>query len=183
MRSKGKALVEIDHDSISAEIGARIREVREERAISQQDLGKMLGMSFQQIQKYERGSNSISISRLFQISIALDITIEHLISGVVPTKEKQILIEESDVLPVDECTDLRFDRKNFLKIKNIPSWPRGMNDRIASAYTGMKLGKFRTQVIRGLAPAPIDLGGGSEVWLRDHLDTWLDTMFSICSSK
>jgi transcriptional regulator with XRE-family HTH domain len=52
-------------------IGQRIRTRRMEMKISQQELGELLGVSFQQIQKYENGANRISFSRLVQIARAL----------------------------------------------------------------------------------------------------------------
>lgn len=48
-------------------VGERIRARRNQLEMSQEDLGKALGVSFQQIQKYERGANRISSGRLIQI--------------------------------------------------------------------------------------------------------------------
>ena len=53
---------------LDQDIGARIRARRRDLAISQQDLANALGMSFQQIQKYERGGNRISASTLVEIA-------------------------------------------------------------------------------------------------------------------
>jgi transcriptional regulator with XRE-family HTH domain len=61
-RSSGK----VDKD-----MGVLVRERRQELAISQSDLAKHLGISFQQIQKYEKGTNRISAGRLVQIAEAL----------------------------------------------------------------------------------------------------------------
>jgi transcriptional regulator with XRE-family HTH domain len=47
-------------------------ELRKERRMSQMKLAEMVGVSYQQIQKYEKGVNSISIERLRQIAKALD---------------------------------------------------------------------------------------------------------------
>ena len=56
----------------SEEIGQRVYEARKLRKMTQQNLGKKLGVSFQQIQKYERGHNRIPSTRLYDISKALD---------------------------------------------------------------------------------------------------------------
>lgn len=48
-------------------IGARLRAFRVARKLSQSNLGKALGVTFQQIQKYEKGSNRIAGSRLIQL--------------------------------------------------------------------------------------------------------------------
>ena len=52
-------------------LGARIRRFRKARRISQEQLADAVGVTFQQIQKYERGANRVSFSRLAQIAAAL----------------------------------------------------------------------------------------------------------------
>ena len=52
-------------------IGKRMRELRNANNISQVELGRELGVSFQQIQKYEKGVNRVSAARLFDICKAL----------------------------------------------------------------------------------------------------------------
>ncbi len=56
---------------IDAEVGARVRARRRELRMSQSKLGDRLGVTFQQVQKYERGSNRISASSLVLIAEAL----------------------------------------------------------------------------------------------------------------
>ena len=58
---------------IDALVGARVRMLRERRKMSQTALGEAIGVSFQQVQKYERGANRISASALFQIAKALGV--------------------------------------------------------------------------------------------------------------
>ena len=55
-------------------IGARMRESRLAIKMSQADLGEKLGVTFQQIQKYEKGRNRVSAARLFEICEALDVS-------------------------------------------------------------------------------------------------------------
>ena len=57
-------------------IGKRIKLRRIMLQMSQSDLARLCGISFQQIQKYESGANRISCSRLFRISYALNVPIE-----------------------------------------------------------------------------------------------------------
>jgi transcriptional regulator with XRE-family HTH domain len=54
-------------------IGVRMREQRLALEISQVQLGKKLGVSFQQIQKYESGKNRVSAARFFEICKALNV--------------------------------------------------------------------------------------------------------------
>jgi len=60
---------------VDAHVGQRLRIRRNMLGITQGDLGDKIGLTFQQIQKYERGSNRISAIRLFEISRALDVPI------------------------------------------------------------------------------------------------------------
>jgi transcriptional regulator with XRE-family HTH domain len=58
-----------------AEIGKRIRAQRLSRGMSQEDLAARLGVTFQQLQKYEKGANRVSAARLREIAIALKLPI------------------------------------------------------------------------------------------------------------
>lgn len=68
------------------EIGLRIRALRIDQHISQEILGKQLNVSFQQIQKYEKGVNRISGVRLVQIAEALNTTPHDLLGWHKPLK-------------------------------------------------------------------------------------------------
>jgi transcriptional regulator with XRE-family HTH domain len=61
--------------SIDVHVGARIRRRRTLLGMSQQDLGQALGITFQQVQKNERGENRVAASRLFSLSRVLDVPI------------------------------------------------------------------------------------------------------------
>ncbi len=60
---------------IDAHVGARIRLRRTLLGMSQERLGEALGLTFQQVQKYERGVNRVGASRLFDLSRVLDVPI------------------------------------------------------------------------------------------------------------
>lgn len=62
-------------NSIDQRIGDKIRTLRLEQNITQQSLGEQIGVSYQQIQKYERGSNRISAVSLFEICKVLNVPI------------------------------------------------------------------------------------------------------------
>jgi len=67
---------------IDAVVGRTIRALRLSKGISQGALGIRLGVSFQQVQKYENGSNRVGAGRLAQIAMALDVPMEALLQGV-----------------------------------------------------------------------------------------------------
>jgi transcriptional regulator with XRE-family HTH domain len=54
-------------DSVDVEVGRRVRVERIARGLSQTELAKQIGVTFQQVQKYEKGSNRISMGRLARI--------------------------------------------------------------------------------------------------------------------
>jgi len=58
---------------IDVHVGGRIRLRRTLLGLSQERLGEMIGLTFQQVQKYERGSNRVGASRLFDLSRVLDV--------------------------------------------------------------------------------------------------------------
>ncbi|MBC7907014.1 MAG: helix-turn-helix domain-containing protein [Rhodospirillaceae bacterium] len=60
---------------IDAHVGARVRLRRTLLGMSQEKLGEALGLSFQQVQKYERGGNRVGASRLFDLSRILDVPV------------------------------------------------------------------------------------------------------------
>ena len=60
---------------VDIHVGARVRQRRTLIGMTQTDLGDALGLSFQQVQKYERGTNRIGSSRLFKLSQVLDVPI------------------------------------------------------------------------------------------------------------
>ena len=59
-------------DPVDVAVGARIRLLRKVRGLSQQALAEAAGVTFQQIQKYERGANRVSASMLSRIAATLD---------------------------------------------------------------------------------------------------------------
>ena len=60
---------------IDVHVGSRIRLRRTLLGMSQERLGEALGLTFQQVQKYERGVNRVGASRLFDLSRVLDVPI------------------------------------------------------------------------------------------------------------
>ena len=64
-------------DPIDIHVGARVRLRRTLLGMSQDTLGKALGLTFQQIQKYERGANRMGSSRLFRIAQILETDVSY----------------------------------------------------------------------------------------------------------
>ena len=66
---------------IDLHVGQRIRARRKEVRVSQETLAEQLGLTFQQVQKYEKGSNRVSASKLYDIARALSASIEYFFRG------------------------------------------------------------------------------------------------------
>lgn len=69
-------------NEIDQRVGARLRERRNALHLSQEQVGDRLGLTFQQIQKYEKGTNRISASRLYELSRILDVDIDYFFDGI-----------------------------------------------------------------------------------------------------
>jgi transcriptional regulator with XRE-family HTH domain len=74
------------------ELGKRIRLRRVELKISQSELADQLGVSFQQVQKYEKGVNRVGASRLQQVATALDVPITFFFDGDGKSREVESLL-------------------------------------------------------------------------------------------
>lgn len=74
------------------EMGKKIRLRRVEQHISQAELGEKLGVSFQQIQKYEKGVNRVGAARLQQIASALDVPVTFFYDGDGKSREVESLL-------------------------------------------------------------------------------------------
>ncbi len=67
----------IHPNPIDIHVGMRVRARRKLLGMSQTKLGKAISLTFQQVQKYERGTNRIGSSRLYQLSKVLDVPISY----------------------------------------------------------------------------------------------------------
>lgn len=67
---------------VDIHVGSRVREARSLKGMSQEQLGVILGISFQQVQKYEKGTNRIGSSRLWDICRTLEIPVDFLFDGL-----------------------------------------------------------------------------------------------------
>lgn len=67
---------------VDVEVGKKIRVQRTMKKMSQTELGNRIGVTFQQVQKYERGSNRVSASKLVEIARALDVDVRLFFDGL-----------------------------------------------------------------------------------------------------
>ena len=67
---------------VDIHVGSRVRLRRTLLGLSQEKLGEAVGLTFQQIQKYERGANRIGASRLYHLSRVLDVPVSFFFEGL-----------------------------------------------------------------------------------------------------
>lgn len=74
------------------ELGVKIRLRRVEQGMSQMELGEALGVSFQQVQKYEKGTNRVGATRLTQIATSLEVPMTYFYAGDKKQREVESLL-------------------------------------------------------------------------------------------
>jgi transcriptional regulator with XRE-family HTH domain len=88
---------------IDGQVGNRVRLRRMLIGMSQEKLGELLGLTFQQVQKYEKGVNRIGAGRLYQIAHILSVPVGYFYEGVVDqSPDKFAGAEENAAPPVIE---------------------------------------------------------------------------------
>lgn len=85
------------HD-IDIRVGRNLRANRKLRSLTQKQLGAGVGLTLQQIQKYENGSNRINVSRLHQFSEILDVPVAEFFSG------RSFVVDEDDTAVTDHSS-------------------------------------------------------------------------------
>lgn len=107
-------------DGVNKQFGARLRMCREAAGKSQTEVGEALGVSFQQVQKYENGATSISLNRLFDVAAYLRITMIKLLDGLDDLLPEQSLasgVAEDAQAPFLDDEDLRVGAGAYSKQK------------------------------------------------------------------
>ena len=89
----------MDFHAVDKYVGSRVRGRRMVLGISQTELGQALGVSFQQVQKYEKGSNRISASKLLATSHMLERPVSYFFDGAdeVGGRKKSLAPDDQEV--------------------------------------------------------------------------------------
>lgn len=91
-------------ETVDSVVGQRIRARRLAMGMSQSELGKAIGVRFQQVQKYESGSNRVSASRLWAIAEVLGVHVSHFFEGIRPPESGAI---DGSAPPTDDLSFLK----------------------------------------------------------------------------
>jgi transcriptional regulator with XRE-family HTH domain len=81
---------------VDLHVGARIRMRRKILGVSQERLAEALGLTFQQVQKYERGANRVSASKLYEIARTLQSSVAYFFEGLGDPSGQQGLAEAGE---------------------------------------------------------------------------------------
>lgn len=114
---RNKIVAKKQANPIDIQVGNRVRIRRMLIGMSQEKLGDMLGLTFQQVQKYEKGVNRIGAGRLFEVARILNVPVDFFYEGVSAAGEV-----ESDGAPVMEFVSSGEGLQlalAFMKIKDI----------------------------------------------------------------
>lgn len=103
---------------IDKKIGQKIREIRKAWGFSQMELAERIGISFQQIQKYEKGSTRISIMRLQQIAKALGTPMNRFLNegDAIPRVSNSKVDYTSDSKDLEDFKPLTKEEVTLLKL-------------------------------------------------------------------
>ncbi|HJS31162.1 MAG TPA: helix-turn-helix transcriptional regulator [Alphaproteobacteria bacterium] len=83
LRHRGRGRATGGHPNpIDIHVGQRVRQRRTLLGMSQEKLGQALGLTFQQVQKYERGANRVGASRLFEMACILDVPVGYFFEDI-----------------------------------------------------------------------------------------------------
>ncbi|WP_262696013.1 helix-turn-helix domain-containing protein [Kordiimonas aquimaris] len=119
-------------DPIDIHVGLRVRERRKMLSMSQSSLGDIVGVTFQQIQKYERGTNRIGSSRLLRVANALDVPVSYFFEGAANHLQEP-MGADSSLYDLEETQELvsvyygiqgTFVRKKMMTIIELLGQPR-----------------------------------------------------------
>ncbi|MBO4284884.1 MAG: helix-turn-helix transcriptional regulator [Alphaproteobacteria bacterium] len=88
-KSRRGRLAEGTPNPVDIHVGQRIKLRRQVLKLSQQQMAQKMGLTFQQIQKYEKGANRVGASRLFDISRVLGVSMDFFFEDMAPSVEVQ----------------------------------------------------------------------------------------------
>lgn len=88
-------------DNTDLHVGKRLRRRRRLLGMTQQDLAGMVGVRFQQIQKYECGANRVTASRLYDLSRALKVSVQYFFDGLEADALQGIAANDAERLDAD----------------------------------------------------------------------------------
>jgi transcriptional regulator with XRE-family HTH domain len=134
---------------IDIQVGSRVRLRRNMLGLTQESLGEAIGLTFQQVQKYERGANRIGASRLYALSRVLDVPVSFFFDDMDPVRAPAIPGGFSEPPAVSDADPLR----------------RHETIELVEAYCAIKDAPLRRRLLE-LARALATEGCCAAIWMR-----------------
>jgi transcriptional regulator with XRE-family HTH domain len=111
---------------VDLHVGARIRLRRRMQGVSQEKLADALGLTFQQVQKYERGANRVSASKLYEIAAALRAPVAYFFDGLAdPTGDEMDGVRVAAASEESTVHSFLMTPEGLELAKLFPGLPRG----------------------------------------------------------
>lgn len=114
-------------------VGRQIATVRVQSDVSQAQLARSIGISFQQLQKYENARNRVSASMLYEIATSLGVPVSRFFEGL-PGNETS---REATPLPVDERIDFIASAEGRRLIEGLMQLPPRVRGRVAALISAL----------------------------------------------
>ncbi len=135
-------------DLIDVEVGRRLRRRREVLGMSQMRLAEAIGVTFQQVQKYERGKNRVSASRLWQVGKALGVTIDYFFEDI--DEVARLRVDRPQLAPLVALADDPFERpkeraETLVLVRLFNAQPMRVRDCFLALLDSVGKGRRRTK--------------------------------------
>lgn len=114
--------------NVDAYVGYRIKLKRAELSLTQEDLANAIGVSFQQIQKYESGANRIAPARMLEISRKLKVPVSYFFSGIDCLQQNTAFLQESPVTTKNKDDKKSKEQKHLFEL--IESFEKISNQKL-----------------------------------------------------
>ncbi|WP_250889000.1 helix-turn-helix transcriptional regulator [Mesorhizobium sp. dw_380] len=135
-------------------VGRQIATVRVQSDVSQAQLARAIGISFQQLQKYENAKNRVSASMLYEIASSLDVPVSRFFEGLPGNDETS---RNASPLPVDERIDFIASAEGRRLIKGLMQLPPRVRGRLSALIAALGeelgLGDSDDETADGYSPA------------------------------
>lgn len=134
LRTTRKPTVESDPHPADRHVGRQIATVRVQSDVSQGQLARAIGISFQQLQKYENARNRVSASMLYEIATSLGVPVSRLFEGLPGNDESR---ERARPLPVDERLEFIASAEGRHLIEGLMNLPPRVRGRVSSLIAAL----------------------------------------------
>lgn len=134
VRTTRKPAVENDPHPADRHVGRQIATVRVQSDVSQGQLARAIGISFQQLQKYENARNRVSASMLYEIATVLRVPVSRFFEGLPGNDESR---DRARPLPVDERLEFIASAEGRHLIQGLMNLPPRVRGRVVSLIAAL----------------------------------------------